>query len=275
MHALHDQTLQTAIMGKLEEKPKETNRDIERQEIRRLFEEYAATHSPEIKEKIVMQYMNLVRFLASKFAYRGEPLEDLIQVGSLALVKAIDRFDLSKGVEFTTYVTPTIVGEIKRHFRDKGWAFKVPRKLQELNAAVNKAAEDLTGELGHAPTISQIAARLGTSEEEVLEAQELGQAYTPLSLDVEIENENFKSAPNLLEYLGKEDILLENVEDRLTLQKAFEKLDPKEQLVLHLRFGQNLSQSEIAKYMHTLQMHISRLQARALEKLRKYLKEGK
>jgi RNA polymerase sigma-B factor len=275
MHALHDQTLQTAIMGKLEEKPKETNRDIERQEIRRLFEEYAATHSPEIKEKIVMQYMNLVRFLASKFAYRGEPLEDLIQVGSLALVKAIDRFDLSKGVEFTTYVTPTIVGEIKRHFRDKGWSFKVPRKLQELNAAVNKAAEDLTGELGHAPTISQIAARLGTSEEEVLEAQELGQAYTPLSLDVEIENENFKSAPNLLEYLGKEDILLENVEDRLTLQKAFEKLDPKEQLVLHLRFGQNLSQSEIAKYMHTLQMHISRLQARALEKLRKYLKEGK
>lgn len=266
-------------MGKIEEKNKEATREAERLEARRLFEEYAHTGDEllkeQIKEKIVLHYMNLVRYLAGKFAYRGEPLEDLVQVGCLALVKAIDRFDLSKNVEFTTYVTPTIVGEIKRHFRDKGWAFKVPRRLQELNSMVNKAVEELSGKLGHAPTISQIATKLNVTEEEVIEAQELGQAYTPLSLDVEMEGENYKTPPNLLDYLGKEDILLESVDDRLTLQKAFEKLDPKEQLVLYFRFCENLSQNEIARHLQTLQMHVSRLQARAIDKLRKLMAEGK
>lgn len=249
-------------------------KEAERLEARKLFEEYAAQQNPDVKEKIVNHYMNLVRFLASKFAYRGEPLEDLVQVGCLALVKAIDRYDLSKGIEFTTYVTPTIVGEIKRHFRDKGWAFKVPRKLQELNSAVNKAVEELSVQLGRVPNIPEIAAKLHVSEEEVLEAQELGQAYTPLSLDVEINTEHSKTPINLLDYLGKEDLSLENVDDRLSLQKSFEKLDPKEQVVLYLRFSENLSQSEIARHLQTQQMNVSRLQSRALEKLRKLLTEG-
>ena len=249
-------------------------KEAERLEARKLFEEYAAQQNPDVKEKIVNHYMNLVRFLASKFAYRGEPLEDLVQVGCLALVKAIDRYDLSKGIEFTTYVTPTIVGEIKRHFRDKGWAFKVPRKLQELNSAVNKAVEELSVQIGRAPNIPEIAAKLQVSEEEVLEAQELGQAYTPLSLDVEINTEHSKTPINLLDYLGKEDLSLENVDDRLSLQKSFEKLDPKEQVVLYLRFSENLSQSEIARHLQTQQMNVSRLQSRALEKLRKLLTEG-
>jgi RNA polymerase sigma-B factor len=250
-------------------------KEAERLEAKRLFEEYAASQNPDIKEKIVTHYMNLVRFLASKFAYRGEPLEDLIQVGCLALVKAIDRYDLSKGIEFTTYVTPTIVGEIKRHFRDKGWAFKVPRKLQELNSAVNKTMEDLSVHLGRIPTITEIASKLHVSDEEVLEAQELGQAYTPLSLDVEITSEHSKTPVNLLDYLGKEDLSLENVDDRLSLQKSFEKLDPKEQVVLYLRFSENLSQNEIARHLQTQQMNVSRLQAKALEKLRKFLTEEK
>jgi RNA polymerase sigma-B factor len=249
-------------------------KEAERLEARKLFEEYAAQQNPDVKEKIVNHYMNLVRFLASKFAYRGEPLEDLVQVGCLALVKAIDRYDLSKGIEFTTYVTPTIVGEIKRHFRDKGWAFKVPRKLQELNSAVNKAVEELSVQIGRVPNIPEIAAKLQVSEEEVLEAQELGQAYTPLSLDVEINTEHSKTPINLLDYLGKEDLSLENVDDRLSLQKSFEKLDPKEQVVLYLRFSENLSQSEIARHLQTQQMNVSRLQSRALEKLRKLLTEG-
>ncbi len=259
----------------LEQKSKEEIRAADRKESRRLFVEYAKTKDEGIKEKIVIQYMNLVRFLAGKFAYRGEPLEDLIQVGCLGLVKAIDRYDLSKGVEFTTYVAPTIVGEIKRHFRDKGWSFKVPRRLQELNASVNRSVEELSSKLNRPPTIGEIATKLSVTEEEVLEAQELGQAYTPLSLDVQIEVDHDKRSPNLLDYLGKADFVLEGVEDRVSLQRAFEKLDAKEQLVLYLRFYENLSQNEIAKHLHTLQMHVSRIQARAIEKLRKIMTEKK
>lgn len=261
-------------MGTLQQKNKEEVREAERREARQMFEEYARTHDPAIKEKLVIHYMNLVRFLAGKFAYRGEPLEDLIQVGCLGLVKAIDRYDLSKGVEFTTYVAPTVVGEIKRHFRDKGWAFKVPRRLQELNASVNRTVEELYTALNHPPSIREIAEKLKVSEEDVLEAQELGQAYIPLSLNAQLEAERDKQAPNLLDYLGQHDLLLETVEDRLSLQRAFEKLDPKEQLVLYFRFYENLSQNEIAKHLKTLQMHVSRIQARAIEKLRKLLTES-
>lgn len=262
-------------MSSVSQKNKEETRAADRKEARRLFEEYAKSHDPVIKEKLVVHYLNLVRFLAGKFAYRGEPLEDLIQVGCLGLVKAIDRYDLSKGVEFTTYVAPTIIGEIKRHFRDKGWAFKVPRKLQELNAAVNKAVEALSTELSRPPTIREIALRLKASEEEVIEAQELGQAHTPLSLNVQFEAESDRRSPNLLDYLGKSDLQLEGVEDRISLQNAFEKLESKEQLVLYLRFYENLSQNEIAKHLQTLQMHVSRIQARAIEKLKKLLIEPK
>lgn len=258
-------------MRSVGQKSKEEIREADRKEARRLFEEYFRTHDQAIKEKLAVHYMNLVRFLASKFAYRGEPLEDLIQVGCVGLVKAIDRFDLSRGIEFTTYVAPTIVGEIKRHFRDKGWAFKVPRRLQELNASVNKTVEELCTTLGRPPTIQEISAKLKVSDEEILEAQELGQAYTPLSLNAQLELEGDKRSPNLLDYLGRSDFLLESVEDRISLQRAFEKLDAKEQVVLYLRFYENLSQNEIAKHLQTLQMHVSRIQARALEKLRKIL----
>ncbi len=135
-----------------------------------------------------------MRFLAVKFANRGEALDDLIQVGTLGLLKAIDRFDLERGVEFATYATPTIVGEIKRYFRDKGWAVKVPRRLQELNLSVNRAIERLTVKQGHSPTVAELATHLGTSAEEVLEAQELGQAYNLLSLDTEMSSESDKQA---------------------------------------------------------------------------------
>lgn len=254
-------------------KKKEENRQADRLEAHRLFEEYAKTHDPAIKEKIVLHYMNLIRFLAAKFAYRGEALEDLVQVGCLGLVKAIERFDLSKGVEFTTYVAPTVIGEIKRHFRDKGWGVKVPRRLQELNASVNRTVGILSSELSRPPTIAEIAARLKVTEEEVLEAQELGHAHTLLSLDVQLESEGDKRSPNLLDYLGKADFALETVEDRLSLKRAFEKLEPKEQLVLYLRYYENLSQSEIAKHLQTLQMHVSRIQAKAIDKLRRILSE--
>ena len=173
-----------------------------------------------LRDELVVAHLNLVRYLAVKFANRGEALDDLIQVGTVGLIKAIDRFDLERGVEFTTYATPTIVGEIKRYFRDKGWAVKVPRRLQELNLSVNRAIEKLTVSLGHSPTVKELAGHLHASEEEILEAQELGQAYNLLSLDTEVTGDGDKNAQTLADYIGKADPGLANLEDRANLERA-------------------------------------------------------
>ena len=226
-----------------------------------------------LRDDLVVAYLNLVRYLAVKFANRGEALEDLIQVGTLGLIKAIDRFDAARGVEFTTYATPTIVGEIKRHFRDKGWAVKVPRRLQELNLAVNRAIEKLAVDLGHSPTVAELAKRLGVSEEEILEAQELGQAYNLLSLDTEVGGEGEKSTQTLADYIGEHDPQLLNLEDRANLERAFAVLTGRERIILFLRFYESVSQTEIAKRLNVSQMHVSRLQQKALEKLRTALHE--
>lgn len=260
-------------MESRQEKIEKKTWEADRKKGRLLFEEYVRTKDPAIKEKIVSQYLNLVRFLAGKFTGRGEPLEDLFQVGCLALLKAVDRYDLSFGVEFTSYVTPTIVGEIKRYFRDKGWLFRVPRRLQELHFAVNQAVKELSSDLHRSPTIKEIAKKLKIAEEEVLEAQELGQSYVPLSLEASQELHGEADSPSLLDSLGKEDFFFKSVDDRLSLEKALKKLDAKERLVVYLRFYKNLSQEEIAGKLNTLQMQISRIQSRAMEKLRKILKQ--
>ncbi|TAM61283.1 SigB/SigF/SigG family RNA polymerase sigma factor [bacterium] len=226
-----------------------------------------------LRSELVVMHLNLVRYLAVKFANRGETLDDLIQVGTVGLIKAIDRFDLERKVEFTTYATPTIVGEIKRYFRDKGWAVKVPRRLQELNLAVNRAVEMLTSKLNRSPTVSDLAEHLEVSDEQILEAQELGQAYNVLSLDTELGGENEKKSATLLDYLGAEDIGLAQTEDRANLERAFEALSRRERLILYLRFYQNVSQTEIARRLNVSQMHISRLQQKALEKLKGILGE--
>ncbi|HTV74184.1 MAG TPA: SigB/SigF/SigG family RNA polymerase sigma factor [Candidatus Acidoferrales bacterium] len=227
-----------------------------------------------LREELVVAHLNLVRYLAMKFTNRGESIEDLIQVGTVGLIKAIDRFDIERGVEFTTYATPTVVGEIKRYFRDKGWAVKVPRRLQELNLAVNKAVEKLTVELGHSPTVAELARHLSASQEEILEAQELGQAYNLLSLDTEISGSgNDSTTHTLAEYVGQNDAGLELFEDKANLERAFEVLAPRERIIVYLRFYESVSQTEIAKRLNCSQMHVSRLQARALEKLKAVLQE--
>ena len=222
----------------------------------------------ELREELVVAHLNLVRFLAMKFVNRGEPLDDLIQVGTLGLLKAIDRFDTERGVEFTTYATPTIVGEIKRHFRDKGWAVKVPRRLQELNQSVNRSADLLAIELGRSPTVGELAERLGASEEEILEAQELGQAYNLLSLDSEVVGDGDKKSQTLADTVGETDAGLELLEDRANLERAFHVLTGRERVIIYLRFYESVSQTEIAARLQVSQMHVSRLQAKALEKLR-------
>jgi RNA polymerase sigma-B factor len=231
------------------------------------------TEYDRLRNELVVAHLNLARFLAVKFANRGEPLDDLIQVGTLGLLKAIDRFDIDRGVEFTTYATPTIVGEIKRYFRDKGWAVKVPRRLQELNLAVNRAIEKLNVKLGHSPTVAELAQHLGATEEDVLEAQELGQAYNLLSLDTELGGDGDGTTRTLADYVGQSDSDLDLLVDRANLERGFEVLTGRERVILYLRFYESVSQTQIAQRLNVSQMHVSRLQQKALEKLRVFLKE--
>ncbi len=226
-----------------------------------------------LRDELVVVHLNLVRFLAVRFANRGEPLDDLVQVGTVGLLKAIDRFELERGVEFTTYATPTIVGEIKRYFRDKGWAVKVPRRLQELNLAVNRASDKLAIELGRSPTVAELAQHLHAGEDEILEAQELGQAYNLLSLDSEVSGDNDKKSQTLADTVGIADAGLALLEDRANLERAFHALTGRERVIIYLRFYESVSQTEIAKRLNVSQMHVSRLQAKALEKLRSVLAE--
>ena len=219
------------------------------------------------REQLIEQYMSLVRSLARRYSYRGEQLDDLVQIGSIGLIKAIDRFDLTRGVELTTYATPNIIGEIKRHFRDRGWAVRVPRGLQELNVQLSKLVEGLTVQYGRSPTIPELAKAAGVEEEEVLEALESGRAYTSLSLSQGSGSEDGEVL-DPLESLGEIEHEYEVSEDRAVLAPGFKVLDERERRILHLRFFEGLTQSQIAQQVGISQMHVSRLIRRALEKIR-------
>jgi RNA polymerase sigma-B factor len=219
------------------------------------------------REQLIEQYMSLVRSLARRYSYRGEQLEDLVQIGAIGLIKAIDRFDLDRGVELTTYATPNIIGEIKRHFRDKGWAVRVPRGLQELNVRLSRLVEQLTVQLGRSPTIPELAKAAGVEEEEVLEALESGRAYTSLSLSVGGGGGDDDDL-DPLESLGTEEHQYEVSEDRAVLAPGFKALDERERKILQLRFFDGLTQSQIAQQVGISQMHVSRLIRRSLEKIR-------
>src|SRR2546426_4350898 len=220
------------------------------------------------REQLIEQYMSLVRSLARRYSYRGEQLEDLVQIGAIGLIKAIDRFDLDRGVELTTYATPNIIGEIKRHFRDKGWSVRVPRGLQELNVQLSKLIEELTVELGRSPTIPELAKAANADEEDVLEALESGRAYTSVSLSTSGGGQDDEGELDPLESLGAEEPQYEVSEDRAVLAPGFRVLDERERMILHLRFFKGLTQSQIAQQIGISQMHVSRLIRRALEKIR-------
>jgi RNA polymerase sigma-B factor len=247
--------------------PQALEERFDREATRELFRRYVQTKDPALREELVMAHLNLARYLAVRFANRGEQLDDLVQVATLGLIKAVDRFDVARGVEFTTYATPTIIGEIKRYFRDKGWAVRVPRRLQELNQAVNRALDAATMELGRAPTVADLARRLQASEEEIIEAQELGQMYNLLSLDSDVSDAGERAA-TLQDYLGQEDADLSLLEDKAVLERAFGALDRRERVVVYLRFYEGMPQADVAKRLGVSQMHVSRLQQRALEKLK-------
>ncbi|MFF9911737.1 RNA polymerase sigma factor SigF [Streptomyces sp. NPDC013457] len=235
-------------------------------ELRKLPE--GSPEKAELRNQLVRMHLPLVEHLARRFRNRGEPLDDLTQVATIGLIKSVDRFDPERGVEFSTYATPTVVGEIKRHFRDKGWAVRVPRRLQELRLSLTTATAELSQLHGRSPTVHELAERLGISEEEVLEGLESANAYSTLSLDVPDTDDE---SPAVADTLGAEDEALEGVEYRESLKPLLEDLPPREKRILLLRFFGNMTQSQIAQEVGISQMHVSRLLARTLAQLREKL----
>ena len=231
-----------------------------------LFRRYKEEGDMDAREKLVMSHLNLVRFLANKFKNRGEPIDDLMQVGYLGLLKAIDRFDPSRGLEFTTYATPTIMGEIKRHFRDKGWSVRVPRRLQELSAKVNQATDELTTELQRSPTVEEIAQHLDATVDEVLEAMESSSAYSSVPLEAPGSSDS-DDAPSVLDRYVSEDSELAFTDDRLVIEEALAGFSPREREVIELRFVKGMTQIEIAQKLGVSQVQVSRLLRRTLKKI--------
>jgi RNA polymerase sigma-B factor len=235
---------------------------------RELLRRYHEDGDLAAREQLIEEHMSLVRSLARRYSYRGEQLDDLVQIGAIGLIKAIDRFDLERGVELTTYATPNIIGEIKRHFRDRGWSVRVPRGLQELNVQLSRLLEQLTVQLSRSPTISELAKAAGVDEEDVLEALESGRAYTSLSLSSGSGGGDDDDDVDPLETIGIEEHQYEVSEDRAVLAPGFRVLDQRERTILRLRFFDGLTQSQIAQQIGISQMHVSRLIRRSLEKIR-------
>jgi len=243
-------------------------RPVSRTEVKKLFERLRQTGDPSARDALILAHQNLAIYLAGKFADRGEPLEDLVQVAQIGLINAVDRYDLSRGLEFSTFATPTIVGEIRRHFRDKMWSVHVPRRLRELNRVLMRSVETLSQHLSRSPTIAELAEDTGMAFDVVLEALEAGRAYAPTSLDAQSAEEDESRSGGLLESLGREDTALEHLEDRATLEWALSKLPDREREIITFRYSKQLSQGEIARRLGVSQMHVSRLQRSALDRLR-------
>jgi RNA polymerase sigma-B factor len=247
---------------------------------RRSAELFEVLHSPasdagarqQARTDLIHLHLPLVEHCARRFRNRGEPFEDLVQVGTIGLIKSIDRFDDERGVEFSTYATPTIIGEIKRYFRDKGWAIRVPRRLQELRMQIGTASAELTQSLGRSPTPRELADRVGCSVEEIVEGIESSNAYSTLSLDATDDSDD--GSASMLDALGVDDVNLAHVEIRESLKPLLDRLAPREKKILLLRFFRNMTQSQIAEEIGVSQMHVSRLLNRTLEQLRASLEDA-
>ena len=217
------------------------------------------------RDQLLVDLMPLVRALASRYAGRGEPLEDLVQVGALGLIKAVDRFDVDRGVEFSSYAVPTIVGEIRRHFRDKAGAMHVPRRLKELSGRLSRMLDELTTELGRSPTVAELAEATGVEEEDVIDALDSAHAYSTRSLQAPFDDEG---EDNLFDKLGVEEQGYADVEDGSIVSAGLEALDGRERRIVELRFFDEMTQSQIAAELGISQMHVSRLLRRALGTMR-------
>lgn len=238
-----------------------------------LFRLWRQTQNPKIRDELIFRHLDLAKGLARRFMGRGEPLEDLIQVAIYGLINAIDRYDPDRGTKFETFAYPTILGELKRHFRDTAWSMQLPRGLQELNQKAYKLVDILTQKLGRPPTISELAQELGVSEEQVIEALEAANAYETISLEQEI-SANEDDKPQTLEELvslteGEE---MQRWQQRQLIEDAMKVLDERERKIVEMRFFDDLTQTQIAQRLGVSQMHVSRLLRRAIQKMQAYMK---
>ena len=229
------------------------------------FSEYRRTGDRELRNELVEEHMRLAEFLARRFAHRGEAADDLRQVALVGLLKAVERFEPDRGLQFSSFATPTITGELKRYFRDRGWAVRVPRRIQELHLELDRTVNELSQELGRPPTPAEIAQRAGVLEEDVLESMEAGSLYRLASIDAGRSDD--ESSPNPAQRLGEIDAELTAVDDRVAVTEMLAVLPEREQKIVYLRFFEGMTQSEIAEEIGISQMHVSRMLVRSLETL--------
>jgi RNA polymerase sigma-B factor len=240
---------------------------------RELLRRFARDRSPAVREELVERFMPLARRLAGRYAGGAEPFDDLVQVANMALVKAIDRFDPERGTAFSTFAVPTILGELKRHFRDRGWSVHVPRDVQERILKIERAQADMPAKLGHPPTVGEIAEQLQLTEEQVLEAMHASQGHHAISLDAASPGAEGEEPSPLGDRIGEEDLSFETVEYGAAIAPVLEEISERDRKVLHLRFVEDLTQSEIAEQVGVSQMHVSRILRATLDKLREGISE--
>jgi len=233
-----------------------------------LAAQYARSRSPQLREQTILEFRDLVKILSAKMARKGAPVEDLIQVGTIGLIQALDRYDPDRGIKFTTYAVNTIVGEIKHYFRDCTWTVKVPRQLQEIACTVHRANEELSRQTGQSPSVADLSRKLNLSEEQVVEAMELDLVYTPYSLDAQLGVDDAENHERLTDVLGRRDYRLEEVVDHQPLHSAMRGLEPRKGWILRRRYYDEWSQSEVGRAMGISQMHVSRLEREALKELK-------
>ncbi len=255
------------VNAKRYSKDKKTASD--KAEMKKLFKEYSENPTKELRDHLIEKHLYIAEILAKKYANRGIDFDDIFQVASIGLIYAIERYDINKGFEFSSFATPTIIGEIKKHFRDKGWTIRVPRRIQELSKKINNAKVLLSQELQRVPSIEDIANYIGVTEEEVLEAMEASKVYTPQSLDVTFDSHNDDKEVNLAELIGEEDLYFSRIENNDFLSKTMEKLNDVEREILIERYFNKRTQVTIANKLEISQMTVSRIEKRILEKLRK------
>jgi RNA polymerase sigma-B factor len=241
----------------------------ERQRLRRKFEEYRDSRDRKLRNELIEAHKSLASHLARRFANRGEPFDDLLQVAYLGMLKAVERFDPDRNLEFSTFATATVEGELKRHFRDKTWSVRVPRRPQELHLRLGNAINELSQKLHRPPQISELAAELGVSEDGVLEAMEVGGAYRSTSLDAKPADGG--ESLTLESRLGANDEGFDLAEHRVVLERLLDELPERERMIVQLRFFEDMTQTEIAQEVGISQMHVSRLLARTLVQLRERL----
>lgn len=246
---------------------KKNDKQLDREEHTRLFKEYKETKDKAIRDKLIEDNLYIAEILAKKYANKGIDYDDIFQVASIGLIYAVDRFDVDRGYQFSSFATPTIIGEIKRHFRDKGWTIRVPRRIQELSKKINNAKVDLAQELQRSPTVKDIAEYLESTEEEILEAMEASKVYSPQSLDLTYDGGE-DSDISLADLIGEEDKYYEKIENNDFIEKAMSILSETEKKILIDRYFNKKTQSAIAEELNISQMTVSRLEKKILEKMK-------